>query len=346
MSLEKSRATIKDVARAAGVSPATVSQALNGGRPVAESTRARIGEVVAELGYQPNAFARGLRTLRSHLVGVVLPDLSNPFYPTLVRGLQDELSASGYHALIVNTDADWEQERELVSELVHRQVDGLVLITFTLEEGDFIALRSQGMPVVVVGDVKGVDHVHTADYSAAMAMTEYLIEAGYSCIAHLAGPKGAGPASPRMAGYRAAMRRHGFGQTNQLVVHGDFTRTGGAKAMLDLLDAGHRPGAVFCANDLMALGAIETAYRSGLSVPDELAIAGFDDIEAASLMRPSLTTVGHSAGELGAKAAALLIDRMAGVEGPPLEVKVGFTIRKRDSTRSAQSVASVRLGHD
>jgi LacI family transcriptional regulator len=319
------------VALAARVSPATVSQVLNGGRPVAEETRARIEEVIRRLGYRPNAFARGLKTLRSHLVGIVLPDLSNPFYPTLVRGVQDELSAGSYQAVIVNTDARPDQERELVSELVYRQVDGLILITFTLGAPDFVRLVAEGTPTVVIGPYTGVDCVHTNDFSAALEMTEYLLEAGYSTVTHLAGPEGAGPASPRLAGYRAAMSRYGYDDAQQVVEHGDFTRTGGAKAMVQLFSRRPAPRAVFCANDLMALGAIDAAQGAGLSVPHDLAVAGFDDIDAACLVRPSLTTVGHSAGEIGARAAVQLLDRMAGAEGPPVDIEVGFDLRKRGS---------------
>ena len=326
------RVTIRDVARAAGVSTATVSQVLNGSRPVAEATRLRIEEVIAELQYRPNTFARALKTLRSQLVGVVLPDLSNPFYPSLVRGVQDHLSLSGYHAVVVNTDANPAQERELVAELVDRQVDGLVLITFTLSESDYASIAAK-VPFVVVGRVDGFDHVHSSDYAAAFEMTTYLLEAGYGRVAHLAGPTGpgAGPAPPRLAGYRAAMRKQGPRGARAQVVHGEFTVAGGHKAMVQLLESEGRPRAVFCANDLMALGAIEAARAYGLQVPDDLAVAGFDDIHAASLVRPSLTTVGNSAAELGAKAAGLLLDRMSGGKGPPVELKVGFELKKRES---------------
>ncbi len=326
------RVTIRDVARAAGVSTATVSQVLNGSRPVAEATRLRIEEVIAELKYRPNTFARALKTLRSQLVGVVLPDLSNPFYPSLVRGVQDHLSLSGYHAVVVNTDANPAQERELVAELVDRQVDGLVLITFTLSESDYASIAAK-VPFVVVGRGDGFDHVHSSDYAAAFEMTTYLLEAGYGRVAHLAGPTGpgAGPAPPRLAGYRAAMRKQGPRGAKAQVVHGEFTIAGGHKAMVQLLESKARPRAVFCANDLMALGAIEAARAYGLRVPDDLAVAGFDDIHAASLVRPSLTTVGNSAGELGAKAAGLLLDRMSGGKGPPVELKVGFELKKRES---------------
>jgi DNA-binding LacI/PurR family transcriptional regulator len=327
------KVTIRDVARAAGVSTATVSQVLNGGRPVAEATRLRIEEVIAELGYRPNSLARGLKTLRSQLVGVVLPDLSNPFYPSLVRGVQEQLSLSGYYAVIVNTDAYRNQERELVAELIARQVDGLVLITFTLSEADYAAVAAKGVPFVVVGRTDGFDHVHTSDYAAAFEMTSYLLEAGYGSVAHLAGPTGpsAGPASPRLAGYRAAMQARGLRGAKARVLHGEFTVAGGHKAMVRLLESEDRPRAVFCANDLMALGAIEAAQAYGLRVPDDIAVAGFDDIDAASLVRPSLTTVGHSAAQMGAKAADLLLGRMGGGDGPPADVEVGFELKKRES---------------
>ena len=325
--------TIRDVARAAGVSNATVSQVVNGSRPVAEATRLRIEQVIAELGYRPNTFARALKTLRSQLVGVVLPDLSNPFYPTLVRGVQDELGLHGYHAVIVNTEAERAQELELVAELVARQVDGLVLTTFTLSDADYAGIAAKGVPFVVVGQTANFDHAHTSDYAAAFEMTSYLLEQGYGSVAHLAGPAGIGigPAAPRLAGYRAAMRKRGLRGPAAPVVRGDFTVAGGNKAMLQLLESEPRPRAVFCANDLMALGAIEAARTAGLRVPEDLAVAGFDDIDAASLVRPSLTTVQNSGRELGAKAAGLLLDRMRGADGPPVEVKVTFTLKKRDS---------------
>lgn len=327
------RVTIRDVAQAAGVSTATVSQVLNGSRPVADETRRRIEQVIAELGYRPNTFARALKTLRSQLVGVVLPDLSNPFYPTLVRGVQDELSLSGYHAVIVNTDAEREQELELVAELVDRQVDGLVLATFTLNDADYAGIAAKGVPFVIVGQAEGFDHVHTSDYAAAFEMTTYLLDKGYGSVAHLAGPpgRGIGPAAPRLAGYRAAMRKRGLRGAEAPVARGEFTVAGGSKAMLKLLESSVRPRAVFCANDLMALGAIEAAGTAGLRVPEDLAVAGFDDIDAASLIRPSLTTVGHSARELGAKAAGLLLDRMHGADGPPVDVEIGFSLKKRES---------------
>jgi LacI family transcriptional regulator len=326
------RVTIRDVARAAGVSNATVSQVLNGSRPVAEATRRRIEEVIAELGYRPNTFARALKTLRSQLVGVVLPDLSNPFYPTLVRGVQDELGLNGYHTVVVNTDAERAQELELVAELVARQVDGLVLTTFTLSDADYTGIAAKGVPFVVIGRTESFDHVATSDYAAAFEMTAYLMDKGYSSVAHLAGPTGGGgPGARRLAGYRAAMRERGLSGAAAPVVHAEFTVAGGNKAMLQLLESGTRPRAVFCANDLMALGAIEAARTAGLRVPEDLAVAGFDDIDAASLVRPSLTTVENSARELGARAAGLLLDRMRGADGPPVAVQVGFSLKKRES---------------
>jgi LacI family transcriptional regulator len=287
--------------------------------------------VITELGYRPNIFGRGLRTRRSHLVGVVLPDLSNPFYPTLVRGAQDRLGSSGYHAVICNTDGDPGQERELVAELMDREVDGLVVVSFTLRAADFSGITARGFPLVVIGRARGFDHVYTNDFRAAGAMTTYLLDAGYASVAHIAGPVGVGPAGPRRAGYRAAMRRHGLTSAMAPVVHSDFSMTGGAKALVELLEPGRKTRAVFCANDLMALGAIEAAQAHGLRVPEDLAVAGFDDIYVASLVRPALTTVGHAAADLGSTAAGLLLDRIGGAKGAPLDVEIDFELRKRQS---------------
>jgi len=315
----------------AGVSPATVSQVLNGSRPVAAATRERTLEVITQLGYRPDIFGRGLRTRRSHLVGVVLPDLSNPFYPALVRGVQDRLGSRGYHAVIGNTDGDPARERELLVELIDRGVDGLVHVSFTLRPTDFSAIASRGVPLVVVGRASGFDHVHTNDYRAAFEMTSYLLDAGYAGVAHIAGPAGIGPSGPRLSGYRAAMRQRRLAGPEAPVVHGDFSMTGGEKAFVELLESGSLTRAVFCANDLMALGAMEAARAYGLKVPEDVAVAGFDDIYMATLVRPALTTVGHPASELGSVAAGLLFERISGAGGAPVEVEVGFELRKRQS---------------
>jgi LacI family transcriptional regulator len=332
MDAKTRRATIRDVARQAGVSPATVSQVLNGRRPVAPATRAGILKVIGDLGYRPNVFGRGLRTRRSHLVGVVLPDLSNPFYPSLVRGVQDRLSANGYHAVIGNTDADPVQERELIAELVDREVDGLVLVTFTFRPKDFSTVASYGVPFVAVGPAPpGFDHVYINDFKAAFAMTSYLLDSGYGAVTHIAGPLGLVPTGPRLAGYRAAMRSHGLTGRLAPVIHSEFSVTGGAKVFGEMMESSKKPRAVFCANDLIALGVIEAAQAHGLKMPEDIAVAGFDDIYAASLLRPALTTVHHPAAEIGAAAAALLVDRVEGASGPPADVEIEFQLRKRQS---------------
>jgi DNA-binding LacI/PurR family transcriptional regulator len=150
-------------------------------------------------------------------------------------------------------------------------------------------------------------------------------------VAHIAGPVGTGPSGPRLAGYRAAMRRRGITGARAPVVHSDFSMAGGGKAFVELLESGRTTRAIFCANDLMALGAIEAAHAHGLRVPEDVAVAGFDDIYVASLVRPALTTVGHPAPELGNAAAGLLLDRIGGATGPPSEVEIGLELRKRQS---------------
>jgi LacI family transcriptional regulator len=325
------RATIEDVAKAAGVSVATVSQVLNGRRPVATSTKARVLQIIEELGYRPNAFGRGLRTSRSDMVGVVLPDLANPFYPALVRGLQNRLYASGYHTVICNTDGDPAHERELLADLIDRQVDGLVLVTFTLGPSDLAAIVPRSTPLIVIGTIEGFDHVHTNDLGAAYEMTTYLLEAGYESVGHLAGPKGVGPADLRLAGYEAAINDRGQGGVSTTVARGEFSLVGGAKALVNLVERGALPRSIFCANDLMALGAIEAAQSLGLDVPNDLAVAGFDDIEAASLLRPALTTVANPVAEVGTTAATVLLERMAGSVAPPVDIEISCQIRSRQT---------------
>lgn len=329
---DRRRVTIVDVARAAGVSTATVSQVLSGQRPVAQETRDRVTEVIASLGYRPSALGRGLRTKHSNVIGVVLPDLANPFYPALVRGLQDRLYASGYHTMVCNTDGDPVHERELIADLLDYQVDGLIVTTFTLTGAQVADARAHGTPLVFIGPGEGVDHVYTDDCSGAAEMTRYLLDAGYASVGHLAGPvvPGApsGPASRRLAGYTTAMGERGLPTE---VVHTEFTLTGGAKAFGEMAERGSLPRALFCANDLIAIGALDAALDRGLRVPEDLAIAGFDDIEAASLVRPRLTTVSHPAGDLGSTAAELLLARIEHRTAGPAAVKVQLHIHRRGS---------------
>jgi DNA-binding LacI/PurR family transcriptional regulator len=307
--------TIVDVARHAGVSIATVSHALSGNRRVAQATRDRIRHSVRELGYRPNAFARSLRTERSHMVSLIIPDITNPYYPTLARGLQDAVHPGGYQSFVCNTDARRDEERSFLNDALQRRVDGIAFAAFATTARMLSAVLRADIPLVSFGTTirhTKVDQVSSDDLAGAREATEYLIDKGYDPIAMIGGPPGSPPSERRLEGFRAALGAVGTRFDRRSVATGDFTRSGGAAAMRELLSRRGRPRAVFCANDLMAIGAMDAIRRAGLRVPRDVAVMGYDDIEAAALVTPELTTVLNPAYEMGRAAGRLLLERMGG----------------------------------
>jgi LacI family transcriptional regulator len=297
-----------------------VSHVLSGKRPVATLTRMRVESAIAELGYRPDGVARSLRTSRSHMVALVIPDLTNPFYPVLARGLEDSTERSGYRALICNTDGNPEHEEEFLAEVAARRVDGIVIDSSALKFERVAALVPSSVPVVRIGttaiDDPGFDAVHANDGRGAFDAVTHLIRRGSRRVAMIQGPPGGG--GKRNEGYVRALEEAGVGFDPALVLSGEWTRTGGELAALQLLSLDDPPTAVFCANDLMALGVLDAARELGVRVPEDLALVGFDDIEAAELVTPALTTVSNPAYETGVMAGVLLRERMTGeFTGPP-----------------------------
>jgi LacI family transcriptional regulator len=306
------------VADLAGVSKTTVSHVLSGKRPVAVATRERVQTAIERLAYRPDVLARSLRTRTSHMVALIIPDITNPFYPVLARGLEDGLAAR-YRSLICNTDRHPERETEFLQDVCARGVDGVVLDSFTLSRTQLQEIVPPTVPVVRIGatgiDDPGSDAVHADDERGAFDATTHLLRRNGRRVAMIQGPPGAG--AGRNEGYVRALRVAGRVPHPELVESGEWTRPGGAAAMRRLLALRDPPTAVFCANDLMALGAADAALEMGLGIPSRLALVGFDDIEAAALVNPPLTTVSNPAYETGLLAGLLLKERMVGrYQGP------------------------------
>ena len=323
--------TIADVAEHAAVSKTTVSHVLSGNRPVARDTRGRVEEAIRELGYRPDGLARSLRTRRTHMVALMIPDITNPFYPLLARGLEQGMDG-GYRTFICNTDGQTEREREFLEEVADRRADGIVLDSFSMEPGWIDAVVPEGTPVVRIGttviDDPGYDTVHADDERGAFAATAHLLNRGNRRVGMIQGPAGAG--GKRNAGYLRALKEHGAPVDADLVVGSDWTRAGGTAAALALLSSANRPSAIFCANDLMALGALDAAAKIGMDVPRDLALVGFDDIDAAAIVSPPLTTVSNPAYETGLLAGILLRERMTGrYRGAPRTVTLPCQLIER-----------------
>lgn len=328
-------ATIADVAKKAGVSRTTVSHALSGRRPVALATRKRIEQVVLELGFRPNALARSLRLQSTQMVALIIPDITNPHYPMLARGLQDALVAHGYNAFICNTDNDEEQEDDFIADAVQRQADGIVLASLRDRTQGLQGYIEDKVVFLSIGptiDDPRVDQVITSSREGAKDATCYLIERGHRRIGMIGNAPNLFPGEQRVSGYRDALEEMHIPFDADLVMEGNFVQSGGEQAMRQLLALSERPTAVFCANDLMAIGAMEVARQAGLAIPDDIAIVGYDDIEAASLVSPTLTTVVNPAYAMGQAGGQLLLERIQGrYTGPGRRVVVPHQLIPRAS---------------
>lgn len=328
-------ATIKDVAKLAGVSVSTASMALNGKGPVSEATRRRVVEAARALQYRPNAIARGLVTRRTRTVGLVLADLTDPYFHEIAKGAEAVLSAAGYATLLADTDRSLEKERRSIEALCSHQVEGLILAgSGPGSEAVVREARRRGVEVVAVGPHgAGVPSVGVDNEAVGRTVARHLIERGRRRIAFVGGPPGLGVSEARRRGFLEALASAGLEPFR--IVPSDFTPFGGYRAALELLEAedpAARPDAVAAANDQMAIGVIKGARERGLAVPAEVAVAGIGDIPTAVFTDPPLTTVALPIRAMGEQAALLLMRAL----GEPVKEEgaaaLGFELVVRLST--------------
>lgn len=320
----RKRPTQFDVARLAEVSQPVVSYVLNGdsGAAVAPDTRRRVLAAIAELGYLPDRAARGLRTRQTLTIAAIIPDITNPFYPAFIRGIQDVADQSGYDLICYNTDALIEKERQCLLSVRQGRVDGVIITPFRISVDELAPLLADGLAVVGMTPFQpapslSLDTILTLDLEGARIGVRHLIDRGHTRIATITGLIGTPPGDRRYLGYVEALTHHGLPVDPALIRHGDFTEQSGTDAMRDLLDGGDRPTAVFAANDLMATGAMLAIRQVGLDIPDDVAIVGFDDIPAARLTHPPLTTLSNLPERHGQRAITMLLERLRG--GVPAE---------------------------
>ncbi|MFB5084965.1 LacI family DNA-binding transcriptional regulator [Symbiobacterium thermophilum] len=334
------KVTIRDVARRAGVGVATVSRVLNGTGYVKAETRERVLAAAAELGYVPSQLARGLVRRLSGTVGLVVPDITNPFFPLITRGVEDAASEAGYTVFLCNTDNDPVLEAQDVRKLREHRVDGIIFVGTTERRELVDQLLADDIPVVVMDrqlEHADVDTVTVDNVAGAQAACRHLIELGHRRIAHAAGHQSTRTGQDRCQGYRMALEEADIPYDPACVTWGDFTFESGFRVGQVLLGLSPRPTAVFAGNDLIALGVIRAAEEAGLSVPDDLSVVGFDNIQMAALVRPGLTTVRQPAREMGRLAMTMLLERIRGeFSGPgrrhvyPPELIVRGTTRRRE----------------
>lgn len=330
------RPTIIDVARLAGVSKATVARVVSGDdAPVREETRQRVMRAVDQLGYERNAVAGSLRTDQTFMVALCIPDITNPFWPAVARGVQDTIEASGYTTVTVNSDWNAEREQNYLRMVRRNRFDGLIINPMNLGDKAFNDL---GVPVVILGSGDNhpqLDSVGSDTEQAAQVALEHLLALGHRRIALIAGRSRRRREFARYASYRAFHTRHGLRMDESLIIECDFLDGAGYEAMQHLMRMSNPPTAVFAANDVLAVGALKAAQAMGCKVPDDVSIIGMDDIYAAAMTSPALTTVAKPKYEIGVTAARLLLERMNGYVPPaPRHLKLPCTFVQRASTGS------------
>lgn len=328
--------TIRDVAKAAGASVSTISAALNNSDYVSADMRSRIENAIKDLKYRPNDLARGLRLQKTHSIAIVVPDLSNNFYIELVRGAKDYSASANYTVLIGDSRDSWEEERNYLDSFHRRRVDGIVRVPA------IDALKGKGktdlgnLPVVYadrypltkdsyVGRV-GIDNRRAAD-----SATRYLLSLGHRKMGIITGDSSSGTSVDRLEGFLQALRSAGIRPDRSMIHSGHNDMESGHVHTMQLLTRADRPTAIFCTNNMMALGALAAIQEIGLVCPEEISLLGFDDFYWATLLRPRLTVVRQPAREVGMIAARMLIDHLEGRPGVPTPTLLATQLMVRDS---------------
>jgi LacI family transcriptional regulator len=321
-------ATIYDVAKHAGVSPATVSRVLNGHR-VDPALAHRVNQATAELGFRLNAVARSLRRSRTTLWAVIIADIGNPFFTSLVRGVEDVAQAAGYSVVLCNSDENLKKEADYAAAAVSEQMAGVIISPSSERASDVSSLLEAQIPVVAIDrsirSVK-VDSVRVDNVQGAAEATAHLLAVGYQRVACITGPRRVTTASQRLKGYESAHRAAGVAVNPQLVQHADFRQQGGYDAMSSLLALREPPDAVFVANNLMTVGVLACLADNRIGIPGGMGIVGFDDIPWAQLIQPTLSVVKQPTYEVGQTAGHLLIQRIAQSSRPPSTVVLPTTL--------------------
>jgi LacI family transcriptional regulator len=329
---------IKQVAARAGVSFTTVSHVVNRTRPVSDGARLRVERAIAELGYFPSAVARALKTSQTRIVGVIVPNITNPFFSELMRGIEDVCERNQYSVFLCNGDDDPGRQGRSIDTLLERRVDGILLATPTGPAAPLAKrLAAAKMKTVVVdrnlpgfgGDRVRIDHA-----AGSRLAVEHLLSLGHRRIACLAGPSTFAVSGARVAGWRKALERAAITPEPHWLLEGDFRAAAGHDLTLRLLAEG-AVTAIYASNDLQAIGALRAAAEQGCAVPKALSIIGFDGIEMGAYTYPPLTTVGFSIRSIGETAASMLIDRITGRRTNACDIVVKPALILRGSTGPA-----------
>lgn len=303
--------SIYDVAKTAGVSTATVSRVINKKANVSPRTRAKVLKAIETLNYTPSSLVRAFITKKNHSVGLIIPDITNPFYPPLIKGIIDFLKTQNYRLTICNTDGDLELEIEYLTMLLRQEVDGMIIYGHDIRSKWLSVVQKTKRPIVYMGtkvDDPSVETIETDEFFGAYEAVTYLIERGHKRIGYFGGWNYLLANVHRFEAYKQALKDSGLPLDLTLVRSGDFSFESGRVFTISLFQKPPFPTAIFSCSDLVAAGALQAAHEMGIKVPDELAIVGYDDIPLAVVTHPPLTTVAQPKYELGRLAAECVID--------------------------------------
>jgi len=337
---------MKDVAELAGVSASTVSHVLNGTRKVSEDTRERVRLAIEELGYEPNLLAKSLKVSRTFTIGLLISDIQNPFFTSVIRGAEDVALSRGYHLFLCNTDEDPSREDEYVRELSKKRVDGLIVASSASRRNHTLQLRLEDVPFVFMDrEVEGIeaDTVSVDNRLGMRLIAEHLTQLGHERVGMVSGPLEKSSGHERYHGLRDALADLGLPLHDSLVRFGDFRVSGGREAAEELLRLPEPPTALVVSNNQMTLGALLAVRELGLRVPDEVSVVSFDDMEWAPLANPPLTALAQPTYEMGATAARMLLDKIEKkATGSPSKLFMEPELMVRGSTGSPAGKGSRR----
>jgi LacI family transcriptional regulator len=310
--------TINDVAKRAGVSRMTVSRVLNNSGYISQETRERVEKAIAETNYVPNALARSLRFKQTNIIALIITDITNPFFTSVARGVEDVAREQGLSVVFCNTDESEAAEVAYLDILLQRQIDGFLLVPARDSSESIALLQSRAVPAVVVDrrvPHGPVDGVRSDSEQGAYQLIRHLLDLGHTRIAVLSGSSAVSTAVDRVAGYTRALREAGIAINQQQIFFDQFTQGDGYLMARQALAAGTPPTAIFAANNFIAFGAIRAIREAGLRIPEDISIVAFDDLPQAMIWEPFLTVSAQPAYEIGQRATELLLSRLSG-EGP------------------------------
>lgn len=342
--------SIKDIARLARVSHSTVSRALQNPGLVNRETAERIQEIARSMGYRPNVIGRSLATKQTRTIGIVVTTVADPFVSDVVAAVEDLAQRDGYAVFLANSNAEPEREIKVVRSFGERRVDGVVVMASRVGALYLPLLRELNVPIVLIDNQHPGDFAHSIsidDRGGARLAVKHLIDLGHRRIAYIGDRGGLQSDMDRLEGYREELAAAGITPASGLIAYGDGNPDGGLEAMNTLLALRELPTAVFCYNDMTAVGAIRCLHSRGHAIPGRMSVVGFDDLSIASFLEPPLTTVRQPRSEMGRRAAAMLLDIIKG-DVKPFQIRVPGTLVVRESTavhKSREKDRSLQTGY-